>query len=263
MFGFLGYYFSVYKDSNLQICILENKSNICYINTPMQLLYFCESFRESILQHSNHSNNKVKSLANLFAKMLGTSELNAMPFYRQIFEGSKRVQFDKKQGAFTFTFFEIFQIINEQFPAENFFFQFNKMQESNFEKIGFISYEVGKEFRGLLSKKIKKNIDPNLAPPRIIFFHFGNISYIKTNTYIIPNLITLSGSIKYRLQAQIILTKGKDKITRKEINHVYAQCRTRKGWYKIDDSKYEKINQNDYKTKIYRNNLTKIIVFTR
>ena len=49
---------------------LENVSNICYSNSVLQCLYYCEPFREEVLKYyEEHENDREDSLALSLAEL--------------------------------------------------------------------------------------------------------------------------------------------------------------------------------------------------
>lgn len=218
------------------------------------------------MKMKSDGDKRVRNLANLFVKMIDNSNLVAIHYYQQIFKGSAKIKINNKQGSFIEVICRIVEIINSRFPANNFFFQSNESTSVALERGGFITYNIGENFEDLLQNNIHRKSDSEKGPPQIIFFYIKNLSGdIQTALFVIPHLIKISESMEYEyhLQATIILTKGKDKITKQEINHAYAQCRTQKGWYKIDDKSYEKIAYNEIEDQVYRNNASKVLMFTR
>lgn len=258
------FFYAFHKTEKTNICLLQNNSNICFINAPIQTLFCCKKLRKFLKDQIQHNNKKIRALSELFTQMEISKNLDPYPFYDIIFKDSKTIKLNKKKGSYTETYVHIVQLINGNFLQKNFFFDPNQIAENENRIISeiFLILKEDSKISDILSKKLSECIKKNQQAPEIFFLHQGLLSesYRTSASFEVPVSIT-SFKSTYQLVAQLIKTSGRDKITNEPISHIFAQCKFKNKWWRIDDKNKREIEEKKLKEMIYKNKDSRILIY--
>lgn len=239
-------------------CGLTNDSNVCWANSSIQMLCSFQELYEFLRKQTQHKNNKIRALANIFARYEQRFVFNASSFYKIIFKEANHIVIgepQKVQDALEI----LLTLINDNFPDENFFLD-KKMN------IKLLDYDISQMLKDLknevddkvLSTSFMKKINFVKSPPKSICL---NVIWTKNNSRILLQEFFIKKS-RYRLAAVIVEGENTKRRFTGIRFHSFAFLKRKEKWFLTNDDYIEEIEEKDYSKRIFGNKDINFALYT-
>lgn len=255
----------IYENSRAKgVCKLQNKTGICYINSSIQGLISCKSFRDLIKQNKKSSNKVIRDLHNLIEKIFKTSSLDPLPHYKKIFKECGKIDFSKSDGDCIAPLAYLIKQIMGELPSSNMF-----LNEKDFEKIKssvatsssitvedfYIHVDESIGVSRIVEIIFTRGITSKINLPIIMFIRYNNFKHtdnFANYQFVCDPEVNIHGR-KYKLRSVLVISKEINPITKSIGGHVFAIGERSKHWYILNDSKTEKIKEKEHNEVIFNN----------